>query len=203
VSGGGKRQHPRFAVHLKVRFAVAREFVVEYAENLSAGGVFVRGAHHLAPLDETEVDIELPGLGRFTVQGKVAHVCGPEMAARIGRSAGAGIEILSSPPAFQDALLSYLHLLGRRREHVVMVALAEMRALLDDAGYQAVDAPEPDGLLQAIARLDAPLAGIVVHESRARPYRQAAQRAGAGEIVQACRGSAEIGEVLARLDNNL
>jgi hypothetical protein len=203
MSGSNDRRHPRYAVHFTVRFSIAREFVAEYAENLSVGGLFVRGAHRLDPLSEIEIALELPGLGQYTVTGRVAHVIDEELAKKSGRAPGAGMEITSSPPGFDDALLSYLHRLGRRRDHMVLADIEPIRSRLADSGYQAQLAPSAADLAAVIARQEAPVLGVVVHQSHAQDYRAAAIRTGAGEIVRHYGELDDFGAILALLDGDL
>jgi hypothetical protein len=101
-------------VHLSVRYEVAAEFRREYADNLSRGGLFIRGGSGLARRREVDVAIELPGLGEFHVQAEVMHVIGADEAAELGRTAGAGLSIAHAPDGFQAALAQYLERLGRR-----------------------------------------------------------------------------------------
>src|SRR4051812_13607613 len=116
-----QRRHPRYGVHIAVRYANAEQFVADYVENLSAGGLFIAGAYELPLSTETDVQVELPGQGNWTVRAKVAFLIDPTAATASGRKAGAGMEILSKPPGFDDALLGYLLRLGRRRDHNVML----------------------------------------------------------------------------------
>jgi uncharacterized protein (TIGR02266 family) len=203
VGGPENRRDTRFRVHLAVRFASARDFVTEYAENLSNGGLFVCGAHTLAPLSDVQVEIDLPGLGHFTIEGRVAHLLPEEIAARVGRPAGAGIEITRAPTTFRDALQQYLHRLGRRRDSAVLVDGGAMQAALESAGYRASEAPSPDNLVAAVARSELPVLGIIVPEMRAGDYRGAAQAAGVSDLVMTYREIADLGPVLVRLDDQL
>jgi Tfp pilus assembly protein PilZ len=57
------RLQTRYRVHLSVRFETALDFVTEYAENLSRGGLFVRGAHHLELNREVPIQMEVDVLG--------------------------------------------------------------------------------------------------------------------------------------------
>jgi uncharacterized protein (TIGR02266 family) len=198
VSSRESRREARFRVHLAVRFASAREFITEFAENLSSGGVFVCGAHTLAPLTDVQLEIDLPGLGHYHIEGRVAHIIDEASAAQMNRAAGAGIEITRAPPHFRDALDQYLHRLGRRRDRAVLVDGIAMRAALESAGYQARNAPAPDVLVAAIARSELPVIGVIVPEDDAAPYRKVAR-----ELVLAYRTVADLGPLLTRLDDEL
>jgi hypothetical protein len=156
-----QRTSSRHRVHLSVRYSVATEFVREYAENLSHGGLFVTGTGFMS-LQEVEVELEMPGAGRFRVTAEVAHIITEEAGAAIGHRPGAGLAITKSPPGFKDALTSYLHRLGRRADKVVMTSHEGIAKLMGDAGYRVVQAPPPDGLVEAMATAEDAVIAVVV-----------------------------------------
>lgn len=197
------RRHERYAVRFQVKFRTALEFVVEYAENLSAGGLFVRGAHRLEPLSEAEVEIGLPGFGQFTVRGKVAHIVSPELAALTRRRPGAGLEIIEAPDGFREALGEYLRRLGRRRDVAVLVEEGRPLELLSDAGYRAAALPAPNELVVTMARSEYPVLAVVVTRAREDQFRPAAEAAGVGDLVHLLDHEEEIDELLGALDNLL
>ena len=116
---GGARAVARARCRISVRFERASSFVREYAENLSVGGIFVTGAHHLERLEELELDIDLPGLGSFRIQAEAAHILGPDQATRLRREPGAGLAIRRAPIGFHRALRLYLERVGRRKDCAV------------------------------------------------------------------------------------
>jgi hypothetical protein len=197
------RSSNRFAVHLQVRYQSARAFVQEYAENLSAGGLFIGGAGDLEPLQEVAVEIELPGAGVFRVVAQVAHVMDAATAARMGRSPGAGLAIIKSPPGFSEALSAYLARLGRRADHLVLCGHDGIAGVLAEAGYRVATAPPPADLVRAIAGSQLPVVGVVVAGERAAAYRAAAAGAGAPDLVHVMDSAAEVDRLLARLDDAL
>ena len=198
------RRHPRYAVHLQVRFGRALDFVVEYADNLSVGGLFVRGAHTLEPLSEVQVELALPGYDRFTVQGRVAHVVGEAVARFQGRRPGAGIEIISSPPGFDAALSEYLRRLGRRRDVAVLVERGPALELLSAAGFQAQALPTVAELVAVMARSEHPVIALVVTPGSLAVYQQAARDAGVEDLVRALGDEeADAEKLLADLDELL
>lgn len=194
------RRSDRFRVRLAVRYERAAEFVREYAENLSAGGLFVAGATDLQPLDEVLVEIDLPGLGTYRVTVEVAHVLDAATAARAGRSAGAGMSIRKAPPNFERALSTYLQRLGSRADHLVLVESALLRQALGAAGYGVEAAPDPGGLVTTIARLEQPVLRVVVGPSGAPYYRDAAAKAGDDELILVWDDPADLDGVLTALD---
>ena len=84
-AGSDKRKHPRFDVRLAVRYTKAEQFVTDYVENLSAGGLFIAGAHQLPMFTETDVEVELPGQGSWTVRAKVVFLIDSMAADATGR----------------------------------------------------------------------------------------------------------------------
>jgi len=186
-----------------VRFARAREFVTEYAENLSKGGLFVKGAQDLEALQVVEVDIALPGYGNFRVKAEVAHLIDAESAVSFGRSAGAGLAITERPDGFDEALSLYLQRLGRRADAMVMVASETFGLLLAAAGFQVRAVPVAGEVVAAIARAPVPVIGVVVPHDQVTEYERTVAMAGAGDIVIGMGSADDFDEVLVRLDEEL
>ncbi len=186
-----------------MRYSVASEFVQEYAENLSHGGLFIPDAHHLAPLSEVHVQIDLPGSGSYEIKGVVAHILTVELAERMKRKPGAGIELTRVPKGFKEALGSYLHRLGRRADMTVLVVDERCGESIADAGYAVKPAPPPEGLAEAIAHADGEVIGVVAPKGKLLAYQQAAVASGAGDIVIEMESPHQIDDVLARLDAEL
>ena len=196
------RTSSRHRVHLSVRYTVASEFVLEYAENLSHGGLFVTGAG-FAPLQELAVELELPGAGRFRLTAEVAHIVTAETAAATGHRQGAGLAITHAPQGFKDALTSYLHRLGRRADKLVMTSHEGIARLMSDAGYKVTQAPPPDALVEAMATADEEVLAVVVASSQRAEYAAVASRAGAGDVVLSMDSHAELDAILTLIDNML
>lgn len=198
-----RRRAARYRVHLSVRYETAADFVREYAENLSRGGLFIRGARGMSRHGEVVVEIELPGLGAWQVRAEVVHVITPEMAAEHGRAAGAGLAIREPPDGFEEALSSYLERLTRRADSLVLAGAEPAGRLLVAAGYQvaAVASPEAiDDLLGAEGDQARPV-GLVVPAAALDAY-----RAAAGErvpLVVAMDDARQLDEVLVQLDARL
>lgn len=170
----------RHVVRLKVRFTDARDYVEQYAFNLSEGGLFVAGATDLEPLQVVPVELELPGLGRFEIECRVAHVLDEERARRFDRAPGAGLAVMSAPPEFDAALREYLRIIGARSAATVLAADAKVRGLLSDAGYHLVDVFELSDLPRLCDEHEAIVAIVVssarMEEARAMLASQAARR---------------------------
>lgn len=191
------RQYTRHEISLAVRFSSASEFVSEYAENLSAGGLFVRKAQHLEPLSEVEVVIELPGSGTFTVKAKVAHVMTEEMATQYKRHAGAGLQLTSMPAGFEQALMEYLSRLGRRRDALILVEDADCLRLLEDAGFRTTASDLAHVTEQVMS---SKILAIVARRSSAANFRSAIAIAPGRPPVIGCDAQADQEPLLVELD---
>ena len=198
-----RRRAARYRVHLSVRYETAADFVREYAENLSKGGLFIRRARGLSRHRDVMVELDLPGFGSFQVRAEVVHVISPEMATEHGRAAGAGLAIRETPDGFEEALANYLVRLGRRADSLVLAAAEPAARLLVAAGYQVAAVASPATLGEALAAqaADARLVGVVVPGAEVDPYRLAA--ADNAELVVAMDEPREIDEVLVQLDQRL
>lgn len=200
MSGADKRRHRRYTVRLQVRFGKALEFVTEYAENLSAGGLFVRGGHRLQPMTEVEVEVVLPGFDRFRLRGRVAHIVSPELALLTGRAPGAGLEIVREPEDFADALREYLRRLGRRRDVALLVAPGAKADMFVDAGFHTAPLPAPERLVEAVKASARPVLAVLVPRAIEWSYREAANRAGVGGLVRPLDHEEELDELLTAID---
>lgn len=197
------RRSSRTSVHLKVRYEKAHEYVVEYADNLSAGGLFLAGAVHLEALAHVNVEIELPGFGSFRVKAQVAHVLTEELAKSLGRAPGAGLAIVRAPEGFEQATRRYLELLGQRADRLVLVGHSGIARIIGDAGYRVEMVPAADALVAFIARADEHVIGVVVAPEDLEAYVASASVAGAGDLVMAMKGKSEVDSVLSKLDESV
>ena len=105
LSNTEQRATVRHAARFVVRFESVEEFVLQYAANISAGGVFI--ATERAPELEAiiSVALELPGTGEAVVaRAQVVHLVTPQQAAQTGREAGVGVQFLDADDAFRSAL---------------------------------------------------------------------------------------------------
>ncbi len=203
MSDRSRRQDTRYPVQLAVRYGVASEFIKRHAENLSMGGLFIRGAQELVPEQKVIVEVDLPGYGSFKVSAVVAHVVTPEQAARAGRTPGAGLRMTELPRRFDDAIGGYLRRLELRAKRVVLVAKKPIAMVLAGAGYQTQLAPAPSEVVAAIAHAPDPVIGVIVSSADVAAYAEAAKKAGAGDIVVAMDRVEDAGRVLGLLDEEL
>ena len=200
--GAEQRRFPRYGVRLSVRYTNAEHFVNDYVENLSAGGLYISGAHQLPLHSETDIIIELPGQGTWTVRAKSTFVIDEDAAVTTSRKPGAGFEIIVKPPGFDDALLGYLLRLGRRREHAVMAGEVPGIDLITDAGYRVIDLASEDEVAFALADDDAKIVAIVVPSSQLQMYRDRLGEKGKTLVFPAASDD-DIVDILARIDSLL
>jgi hypothetical protein len=198
-----RRRAARYRVYLSVRYEAAADFVREYAENLSRGGLFIRNARGLSRHRDVMVEIELPGYGLYQVRAEVMHVIGDALATEHGRTPGAGLAIREAPNGFEEALSGYLIRLGRRGESLVLAAETETARLLHAAGYQVEAVESPDAVPEAISRSGAPLVGVVVPVPRLTEFRRAARDSETAELTVGIDASSRIDDILVQLDRRL
>ncbi len=197
------RRAPRYRVHLSVRYSTAREFVREYADNLSQRGLFIRGAHTLEPLQEVKVRIELPAFGEFEVTAEVVHIVPPEKAAEYKRPAGAGLAITQVPKGFDEALNSYLVRLGLRKDRAVMLSDEPLGILLCATGYRIERVPLPHEVCARVESARKKVLGILVPTAELPIYRQALSRIRADNLLHPLDQTASFDDLLGRLDRLL
>ena len=201
--GTEQRRHERYATRLVVRYNKAAEFVVQYTENLSIGGVFVAGARDIELLQEIDVEIELPGQPTWRVRAKAVFVVDEATAATQGRVAGVGMEITRKPPGFEDALLGYLLRLGRRRDFAVMVGGVPGADRIADAGYRTLPLEDVSTFVNALVNASVPIIGVVVPPSSFAVYEALARTNGAGDIVFVASSVDDVVDIVARIDSLL
>jgi uncharacterized protein (TIGR02266 family) len=194
------RRDPRFNVRLNVKFETAMDFITEYAENLSRGGMFVRGAHQLDPRQQVTVEIELPGAGTFQVVAEVAHVITAEQAKAMNRKPGAGLAIVRSSKGFRPALREYLFRLGRRKDRLVLASDPLLRQRLEECGYSTDDLPLPAELPALLLEGEQPVLAVLVTRADESAYRASLSRLDRGGMVFGIDFMEELDEILPRLD---
>lgn len=198
-----KPRDERYRVHLSVRYETALDFVTEYAENLSNGGLFVRGAKDLELMQVVDVDIELPGFGKFRVAAEVVHLIDGESAEALGRRPGAGLTIIKSPPGFKRSLSSYLERLGRRKDHVVLASDEQLRKWIGEVGFHALLAPPPSQLSSAVSQSKEPVVAALVSSDLEEEYRTAVEEESVNIKVLAMDFLEELDYLLPEIDETL
>lgn len=186
---------------MAVSFASAEDFVTEYAENLSVGGLFLRQGHTLPPLAKINVKMTLPGYGEYRVVAKVAHVLDAETAKRFGREPGAGLQLIEVPDGFEEAMMGYLGRLGKRRDCLLLVSEAEAKIFVEKAGYR-VEATDLS-LVPTQAVGDTPILALIVAKGAAAMYRDVIAISPQKIPVIGCDIRQDAGPLLVELDRLL
>jgi uncharacterized protein (TIGR02266 family) len=100
-----RRAFPRVDARFRVRFGDVQEFVLEYAANISAGGVFVRTESPPELHSVVTVTLELPDGGSpVEAQGRVVHRVSPEEARARNTPPGAGVQFIDSSDEFRERI---------------------------------------------------------------------------------------------------
>jgi uncharacterized protein (TIGR02266 family) len=107
-----RRTFPRYNAHFAVRFATVQDFVLEYAANISAGGVFVHTENPPPLKTVVQVQMELPGGGAAVpARGMVVHRVSKEDAAQRGTLPGVGVQFMDADDEFRsriDAAIAHI-----------------------------------------------------------------------------------------------
>lgn len=100
-----RRTFPRYRARFGVRFASVQDFVLEYAANISVGGVFVVTDHPPEMQAVITVSMELPGDAQpVTCKAVVVHRVTPAQAAGRGVQAGAGVQFIDADDRFKERI---------------------------------------------------------------------------------------------------
>ena len=100
-----RRSFRRYTARFAVRFASVQEFVVEYAENISAGGVFVQTLDPPPMNSIIRVEMELPGGGPpVPARALVVHRVTPEEARERGVLPGVGVQFVDADDRFRERI---------------------------------------------------------------------------------------------------
>jgi hypothetical protein len=128
--------------HLTIRFENASEFVEEYADNITQGGLFLRGEYQLERLAQVELELRMPGLGAVLTPARVVHCT----------RTGVGLDLAEANDDFYATLRSYLMLLGKRRLLSLVACDQELVERLAAAGYCVSFAASPNQVVGLFAR---------------------------------------------------
>jgi type IV pilus assembly protein PilZ len=105
VDEEGRRAFPRVPARFAVRFGTVQDFVLEYAANISAGGVFVQSSDPLPLKTIVRVEMELPGGGPpVPARGVVVHRVSAEEAEERGTLPGMGVQFMDSGDDFRGRI---------------------------------------------------------------------------------------------------
>jgi uncharacterized protein (TIGR02266 family) len=111
------RVFPRYATRFKVRFNDALEFIEQYADNISRGGVFIETLDPPELERSVSVVLELPDGGApISAAALVVHRVTFEEASRYGERAGCGVQFLDTSDGFHERIEEYLAKLANTPE---------------------------------------------------------------------------------------
>jgi uncharacterized protein (TIGR02266 family) len=104
---GDRRIHPRIPMRLSVKYSSAKEFFVDYSNNISIGGIFIRtlepaefGTKVLIEFTLPEIPRKVKGLGEVV---RVVHAGGSER-----EPAGMGIKFLKFDPGSEEHIRKFI-----------------------------------------------------------------------------------------------
>lgn len=111
------RAFPRYVARFKVRFTDALEFIEQYADNISRGGVFIETLDPPELERSVSVVLELPdGGASISAAALVVHRVTFEDASRHGERAGCGVQFLDTSDGFHERIEEYLAKLANTPE---------------------------------------------------------------------------------------
>jgi uncharacterized protein (TIGR02266 family) len=113
-----RRAFPRYRARFAVRFSSVQDFVLEYAANISAGGVFVVTDHPPEMDAVITVVLELPGGGEpVNCKALVVHRVTKEEAKERNTQAGVGVQFIEADDQFRERIDQTIELiLGEGQE---------------------------------------------------------------------------------------
>lgn len=106
AESGHRREHSRFSVDLDVTIGSDHNFYAGFAENLSAGGVFI-ATHKLKPVgSKIELSISLPDGAQFRATGEVRWI--RVFNEQSDTPPGMGVKFEDLEPSAVEAIQSFL-----------------------------------------------------------------------------------------------
>lgn len=102
----------RFEQTLEVEYNTVGDFLIDYSQNISKNGIFVKTDRPQPVETIVPLKITLPNGEKLEITGKVAHVIDAELAADLGRQAGMGVQFMSYHGTSQERLWAYIESLS-------------------------------------------------------------------------------------------
>lgn len=100
-----RRAFRRYQTRFAVRFSTVQDFVLEYAANISAGGLFVHTAEPPPLKTVVSVEMQLPGSeAPVPAKGIVVHRVTADEAAQRGTLPGMGVQFVEASDGFRDRI---------------------------------------------------------------------------------------------------
>lgn len=121
TSATGRRQQSRYQASLEVAFRDFPELHLEYAANISRGGMFVRTRSPPPVRSRVRLVVRLPNGEAVEADAEVVHVISEVDAVRTGAAPGAGLQFLSRTPEFDGRIAELLASYEARRSRVLLV----------------------------------------------------------------------------------
>ena len=110
-----RRAFPRVEARFAVRFGNVQDFVLEYAANISAGGVFIQSENPPQLHSVVTVTMELPDGGKpVEAKGLVVHRVPLEEAKVRKTPPGAGVQFLDASDEFRERIDRAIEFILRR-----------------------------------------------------------------------------------------
>jgi uncharacterized protein (TIGR02266 family) len=104
-SGGPKRSFARVPIRLQVSWPSPRDFLLAYADNISAGGIFVVTSDPPQLHEVVELSLKLPdGDAPAKTNAEVIQRVTAEQAKKSGRNPGAGLQFVGGDDEFRRRL---------------------------------------------------------------------------------------------------
>ena len=111
------RLFPRVPVRFRVRYSDPLEFVTEFADNISRGGLFIETLDPPEMGRSVSVVLHLPDGGQpISAAALVVHRVTMEEASRDGRTPGCGVQFLDTSDGFHERIDGYLEKLATTPE---------------------------------------------------------------------------------------
>jgi uncharacterized protein (TIGR02266 family) len=112
-----QRSYPRMEVRLEVRYYHRQQFLKDYTENISQGGMFIATAEPFELGAQVRVELMIPDLAtQLPLTCRVAYVLRPEDAPAAESMPGIGVEIVEMDPRTDETLRTYLQRIMRLYE---------------------------------------------------------------------------------------
>lgn len=103
----------RYDQVLEVHYASVSDFLVDYSENISKNGIFVKTENPADADSIVPMKLYLPNGDVLEITGKVVHALPPTLAGELQRPAGMGIEFLHFHGSSQERLWAYIESLNQ------------------------------------------------------------------------------------------
>ncbi len=155
VLNSDRRTEPRYETLLDVEFETGAEFAVEYASNISKGGMFVRCQKPPALRSKINIHMKLPSDKHITLQAEVVHVVPPELSSQMNMPVGVGVQFTNLSPEVREQIEGMLAQFEQRAPKVLIVDPdAKFRAeITEKLRKKKVDVSEAADGKEALVRL--------------------------------------------------